>query len=194
MLQIIALSTSMRDAQNLLLTNQLLILRLTRNKKIIMKLKVLLTVDDRTKQIGGKPEMYHRNAIGIESAEQSVITTHIYPEPDKWHIIAMYFPSKPYKIVACIQAEDKDQLVATNKKNLTKLGSEIIAAGLEAKIKQVYEGTDNENPVNKFLKPHYFAELNFNFIEGEINFEGGILKLIHPGKPNGLLTKPKIEF
>lgn len=154
-----------------------------------MKLKVLLTYDDRIKQLAGESLGYHRRAIGIDSEAQSVISKHVYPEPGKSHIIAMYFPAKPYRIVCSIQTEDKDNLVAPNKKNLTKFGIELVSAGLEEEIRDVFDGSNRDKTVSQHLATYRFADLNFEYNDGKITFEDGVLKAIMPGKKNGMLTK-----
>lgn len=159
-----------------------------------MKLEVLLTYDDRKTSVGTKPIKYHRKHIGIEAGEENSIYTHIFPNPGKWNQLVIYFKEDGIDVIAVAKLEAEEQLVVRNKSSLTKLGEEIVKAGLEEKVKEIFNGKNASNPIVNHLKPERFAKIVFDYDDGILAFKSGTVKFIHTGNPNGLSLNPKVEL
>lgn len=159
-----------------------------------MKLEVLLSYDDRKREMGAKPIRYHRKSIGVEEGAENSIYTHIYPNPGKWNQLVIYFKEDGIYVIAVAKIDIDENLVTRNKKSLTKLGEDLVKAGLEEKIKEIFNGKNISNPIVNHLKPDLFAKLIFDYNDGNLVFKSGTIRQIHPSFPKGLPLNPKVEL
>jgi len=154
-----------------------------------MKIEVKLTYDDRKLRSGEYPLNYHRKNIGISESIETSIATRYYPNANDWKTLVATFPRKGAYYVASMQLEGNHTLVATNKNNLTKMGTELVNAGIEVEIQRLFDGPNVPNPVSAWLESGQFAKLSFSWEDGQITFLEGAIYQMSPNHPNGLKSK-----